>query len=567
MTVKIDYDSIPRSYREYLELMVKEGEYLAIDDEVDWDLEMGAICRYADETMSPSPIFNKVKDSPEFRAAEWGFTKSGTRGRPWCRVAPNVGAPPDATLMEILEAYMHSVENNPVHPPKILDAKDAPCKENKWTGDDIDLMKLPVPLQHAGDAERMLQSAGVNTCQTPDGKWTSWSINRSAVHDKNTMKGYWIAPNQHNGMVWAQWAEKGEDMPFAIAFGVPPVCAWQSASRIPDNVSEYDVASQMLNAPIEMVKCETNDLLVPATSEIVVEGVVSASEMLMEGPYGEHAGYHFDHKKAPKQRQDITCVTFRNNAILPTAVPAVTPNSTVIGIAVCNSGDVVLALKKEGFPVIDGLATIESSGSWFVLRVKNDWHKTTGWSLDEFMTKLGKFIWWDHIGGCFTKLLVVGEDIDPEDPLAVTYAFATRNHPEKGVWFFADSPKFGVGTEAYHTTEDYFGRIGVPGQKIKSGSGICIYSCLGTEEMVDQPKPHILTFRRAWPKDVQDKVLANWDKWGFRTPDPVLQKHASQSTPWVYFEKTGEGETPKGEYESKLKMTLGAGDNETEERA
>ena len=82
MTIKIDYDSIPRSYREYLELMVKEGEYLAIDDEVDWDLEMGAICRYADETMSPSPIFNKVKDSPGFRAAEWGFTKSGTRGSP-----------------------------------------------------------------------------------------------------------------------------------------------------------------------------------------------------------------------------------------------------------------------------------------------------------------------------------------------------------------------------------------------------------------------------------------------------------------------------------------------------
>ena len=54
MSIKIDYDSIPRSYREYLELMVKEGEYLAIDDEVDWDIEMGAICRLADETLSPS---------------------------------------------------------------------------------------------------------------------------------------------------------------------------------------------------------------------------------------------------------------------------------------------------------------------------------------------------------------------------------------------------------------------------------------------------------------------------------------------------------------------------------
>jgi 4-hydroxy-3-polyprenylbenzoate decarboxylase len=447
--------------------------------------------------------------------------------------------------MEIQAAYIHALENNPVHPPKIVDAKDAPCKENKWVGDEIDLEKLPVPLQHAGDAERMLQSAGVNICQTPDGKWTNWSINRSAVHDKNTMKGWWM-DTQHNGMIFKMWQEKGEgDMPFAIAFGVPPVCAWQSASRVPDYVDEYDIASQMLNAPIEMVKCETNDLLVPATAEIVIEGTVSLSETLVEGPYGEHAGYHFDDKVLPKPRQDITCVTFRNNAILPIAVPAVTPNSTVIGIAVCNSGDVVLGLKKEGFPIIDGLATIESSGSWFVLRVKNDWHELTGWSLDEFMNKLGKFIWWNHLGGCFTKVLVVGEDIDPDDPLAVTYAFATRNHPEKGVWYFADSPNFGVGTEAYHSVEDYFGRVSLPGKKMEivSGSGIGIYSCIGLEEHTGKPKPHILTFQRAWPKDVKDKVLANWERWGFRTPDPVLQKHASQSTPWVYFNKTGEDET------------------------
>jgi 4-hydroxy-3-polyprenylbenzoate decarboxylase len=342
-------------------------------------------------------------------------------------------------------------------------------------------------------------------------------------------------------------------MPFAIAFGVPPVAAWQSASRIPDNVSEYDVASQMLNAPIEMVKCETNDLLVPATAEIVVEGTVSITETLMEGPYGEHAGYHFDFKKLPKPRQDITCVTFRNNAILPTAVPAVTPNSTVIGIAVCNSGDVVLSLKKAGFPVIDGLATIESSGSWFVLRVKNNWHKTTGWSLDEFMNRLGKHVFWDHVGGCFTKMLVVGEDIDPEDPLAVTYAFATRNHPERGVWYFPDSPFFGVGTEAYHVLGDFLGRITGAGEmlqdpaadEIQEGSGVAIYSLLGSEANVKQEQAGILTFRRHWPKDIQEKVMANWDRWGFRTPDPILMKHASQSTPWVYFNKTGEGETKK----------------------
>jgi 4-hydroxy-3-polyprenylbenzoate decarboxylase len=545
MSVKVDHSTIPRSYRDYLDLMQREGEYVAIDDEVDWHLEMGAIQRRASETLSPSPIFNKIKGCPGFRAAEWGFEKGGTPGRPWARVGPFVGAPLDATLMEIQAAYIHSMENNKVHPPIIVDSKDAPCKQNKWVGDEIDITKIPAPLQHMGDGERMMQSASVNIVRTPDGKWTNWSINRSALHDKNTMKGFW-APTQHNGMIFAMWMEKGEDMPWALAMGVPPVCAWQSTARIPDWVDEYDAASQLLNAPIEMVKCETSDLMVPAHSEVIIEGTVSISETLLEGPYGEYAGYHFPGKKIPKPRQDITCVTFRDNAIHPSSCPGVPPNSTVNGIAICQSADVVIALKKEGFPIINGMQTIESAGHWFVLRVKNNWHELTGWTLDEFMNKLGGFVWNDHIGGCFGKILVVGEDIDPEDPLAVTYAFATRHHPERGTWFFPESKYYGLGPEGYHGSEDFFGRVGAPGQKIVTGGGLGIYSCIGLEEHVGHPKPEILTFHRSFPKAIKEKVLANWERWGFRTPDPVLQKHASQSTPWVYFNKTGEGETGRG---------------------
>jgi 4-hydroxy-3-polyprenylbenzoate decarboxylase len=543
MPVKVDYSTIPRSYRDYLELMQREGEYLAIDDEVDWNLEMGAIQRRASETLSPSPIFNRIKDCPGFRAAEWGFEKSGTRGRPWARVAPFVGAPLDSTLMEIQAAYIHSMENNPVHPPIIVDGKDAPCKQNTWVGDEIDLTKIPCPLQHSGDAERMMQSASVNICQTPDGKWTNWSINRAALHDKNTMKGYHAA-TQHNGMIFRMWQEKGEDMPWALAMGVPPVCAWQSTARIPDYVDEYDAASQMLNAPIEMVKCETSDLLVPAHSEMILEGTVSKDKNLLEGPYGEYAGYHFSHKIAPKNRIDITHVTFRDNAIHPSSCPGVPPNSCIIGIAVCQSADTVIALKKEGFPIIDGMQTIESAGHWFVLRVKNNWHQLTGWTLDEFMNRLGNFIWNNHIGGGFGKVVVVGEDIDPEDPLAVTWAFASRHHPERSTYFFTESDYYGLGPEGYHAMEDYMGRL-AGGDKV-SGGGLGLYCCIGLEEHTGHPKPEILTFHRSWPKAVKEKVLANWERWGFRTPDPVLQKHASQSTPWVYFNKTGEGETGRG---------------------
>ncbi len=535
MELKVDPKTIPDSYRDYLDLMKKEGEFLEIDDEIDWNLEIGAIIRRSSETLSKSVIFNNVKDCPGFRAADWGMQKSGTRGKPWARLAPFLGLPLDTSMMDMQKAYIKHLENGKVHPPKIVESKDAPCKENKWFGDDIDLNKIPAPLLHAVDAQRMMQTCGINIVQTPDGKWTNWSINRGAVMDKSMMAGSWL-PHQHNGIIYRMWKEKGEDCPYAIALGVPPACAVQSTSRIPDWEDEYDYASMLVDRPIEMVKCEHSDLLVPANSEIVIEGTLSATEILHEGPFGEYAGYLFTDHVLPWPKQPVTAVTFRNNAILPVNNPGVPPESIHTAIGFFQSVDSVMKIKKAGFPIIDGLQTMESAAHWFVLRVKNNWYEITGWRHDEFVKKLADFIWTDHIGGGFGKVLLVGEDIDPSDPLAVTFAFATRNHPEKGVYIPKDPKFWGLGVEGYHSMEDFH----------SGGGGLVIYSCIGLEETTGKAKPLILTFHRNYPKAVKEKILANWEKWGLHTPDPVLQKHASQNTPWVYFNKTGEGETGKG---------------------
>jgi UbiD family decarboxylase len=81
----------------------------------------------------------------------------------------------------------------------MVDAASAPCKENKWFGDDIDLYKFPTPLGHRGDRHRYIQQADINICRTPDGKWTNWSTNRGMIHDKNTMTGLWLHGTQHKG--------------------------------------------------------------------------------------------------------------------------------------------------------------------------------------------------------------------------------------------------------------------------------------------------------------------------------------------------------------------------------
>jgi 4-hydroxy-3-polyprenylbenzoate decarboxylase len=234
----------------------------------------------------------------------------------------------------------------------------------------------------------------------------------------------------------------------------------------------------------------------------------------------------------------VTKITFRDNAILPISSPGVPPDSTNISISFFCCAEYIARLKEEGFPIIDGLQNFESAGHWFVIRVKNNWHELTGWSHAEFMHKLATFIWNDHIGYGIGKIIMVGEDIDPSDPLAVMWAFATRNHPDQGMGYFTfpDVHAFGFGVDGYHSQEDFHSGNG----------GYAIYSCLGLESLTGLPKPGILTFNRGWPKAVKEKVLANWDKWGFNTPDPELMKHGTPSTPWAYFGTTGEGETGKG---------------------
>jgi 4-hydroxy-3-polyprenylbenzoate decarboxylase len=218
MAIKIDRNSIPRSYRDYLGKMIEMGEFFEIDDEVDWNLEMGAICMRASETGAPSPIFNNVKDSPKgFRAAEVGYQKSGTPGREWARVAVQLGFPPEAGIMEMQHAYNEIMENGTAHPPKIVESKIAPCKENVWTGDEVDLTKLPAPLAQASGGNRHLQTAGMYAVTTPDGKRTNWSTARAMIanppaNSKNTMVGSWL-PWQHNGMIQRMWAREGKGRP------------------------------------------------------------------------------------------------------------------------------------------------------------------------------------------------------------------------------------------------------------------------------------------------------------------------------------------------------------------
>jgi len=169
--------------------------------------------------------------------------------------------------------------------------------------------------------------------------------------------------------------------------------------------------------------------------------------------------------------------------------------------------------------------------------VKNDWHEITAWRLKEFMDKLGNALWGTHYGHLATKVLVVGEDIDPTDPVAVSWAFGTRNHPTQGCFYFPELQSVGIGPESYHSMADFNAAL-MGHEDMDVGNSLVIYSCIGLEEHVGQPKPVQLTFERNFPDAIREKVLANWKKWGL----PELNDPNRNPT-WKYFSTTGVGET------------------------
>ena len=100
-----------------------------------------------------------------------------------------------------------------------------------------------------------------------------------------------VNPYQHVGVIHGLWKAQGQDMPFAICLGVEPAVSFVSGMPLPKFANESDYLGGYFGEPIDVVKCETVPLEVPATSEIVIEGHLSATDTTMEGPMGEYAGY------------------------------------------------------------------------------------------------------------------------------------------------------------------------------------------------------------------------------------------------------------------------------------
>src|SRR5947209_6292764 len=171
--------------REYIEELRKIGELVEVHEEVDWNLEIGAIIRRCYETGAPAPLFSSIKGiNHGFRILGAPAGVSRQRGLYLSRVAISLGLNPRASGPEIVQALVDARKKKPL-PPQVV--KAAPCKQSVLIGDKVDLLDLPTPLIHDGDGGRYINTWGTIVVRSPDRKWTNWSIARVMLLDSRRM--------------------------------------------------------------------------------------------------------------------------------------------------------------------------------------------------------------------------------------------------------------------------------------------------------------------------------------------------------------------------------------------
>ena len=490
-----------RGLREYLDALREIGEVVDIDQEVDWNLEIGAIIRRCYETGSPAPVFNRVKGIESgFRVLGAPAGISRQPGLYLSRIALSLGLPARATGRELVEALV-AARKKPLIPPRIVPS--GPCKENVLLGDQVDLLRLPTPLIHAGDGGRYLNTWGTVVAQTPDKTWTNWAIARIMLLDSRRMTGI-VHPLQHLGQIHGMWKAIGKPMPFAVFQGGPPFIPFVSGMPLPKGMSEADYMGGYFGEPVEVVRCETVDLEVPATSEIVIEGFLSDTETAIEGPMGEYAGYLWPGPGTPKPVYNVTAMTYRNDPILPViaAGEPVEEDHTAQGLP--SAAELLAEIRDAGIPATMAWVPFESANHWMVVTVPRDWRSRLGYDSERLCREIGTLVFEkSKFGAVMPKLLVMNDDIDAANTLEVVWAFATRCHPGGGEIHF-DKESTSPLVAFLASSEKMAGKT----MKV-------VYNCLPPEDWGDR-LPIRCSFRHNYPQELQDKILHNWKSYGFK---------------------------------------------------
>ncbi|KAE8440798.1 Ferulic acid decarboxylase 1 [Mollisiaceae sp. DMI_Dod_QoI] len=489
------------NFRTFVETLKQDGDLIEINDVIDPHLEVGAIIRKVCETDDKAPLFNHVKGA---KNGLWrilgapGSLRKHPRQK-WGRIARHLALPPTATEKDILDKVLSAAHETPI-PPNIV--QDGPVKENKILDGSFDLTQLPAPFLHQKDGGNYVQTYGMHVVQTPDGSWTNWSIARAMVHDKDHLTGLVIEP-QHIWQVHQKWKAVGKDVPWALCFGVPPAAIMVSSMPIPDGVTESGYIGSMTGSALDVIKCETNDLLVPANAEIVFEGTLSATEVGPEGPFGEMHGYVLLGDDAHWPKYKVNAITYRNDAIMPVSNCGRLTDETHTILGPLAAAEIRRLCQDNGLPITDTFAVFEAQVTWVALKVDIQKLAAMNTTAKAFQKRVGDLVFYDKAGYTIHRLVLCGPDIDVYDSKDIMFAFSTRCRPGTDETFYDDCRGFPLIPYMSHGTAS------------PDTGGKVVSDALMPEEYQGEQHWELASFKDSFPESLQASVNARWKDWGF----------------------------------------------------
>jgi len=322
------------------------------------------------------------------------------------RLATAINAAPD----KMLETYLRAMDK-PI-PPRIV--KTGPVKEVVRRGGDVDLLALPQIVHHERDAGPYV-TAAISFAKDPGGETWNCAYNRLMIQGRDRTSIH-LTLGKHLWEFHKLAEARGEPLPVAFAIGVHPAIALGALAIGSIDEDERAIMGALLGEPLELVKCETSDVLVPAHAELVLEGEILSAARTPEGPFGEFTGYSL----GERQREIVryTAITHRRDAMFQDITVAHLDHMLLSTIPM--EANLYRAVRA----MIPSVKAVRVP-SPFTCYVSIE-QRLPGQAKNAMMAVFGADLY-------MKRVVVVDHDVDVFDDRQVNWALATRCQPDRDI--------------------------------------------------------------------------------------------------------------------------------------
>ena len=413
--------------REHIAALEEKGLLVRVKKEINKDTELHPLVRWQYRGGIPEEgrkgfLFENVVDN-KGRRYPGQSVAVGVHAASKYVYAVGLGCKPE----EIYAKWEHTL----AHPVEPVIISEGPVHEEVQMGKELEiegwgLDKFPIPISTPGFDNGPYSTCSCWISKDPDTGVQNVGNYRGQIKARNRVGIFLSGLGQDMLVHWRKCRQRGIPLEAALVVGAPPVVAFAAVTKVPRDVDEIAVAGGLAGAPIQLVKCKTVDIEVPAEAEIVVEGTVPTDVLELEGPFGESHGHMNPRQISPFL--EVRAITYRDNPVWSSWISQATPSESS-------------CIKREGYEVV----------FYNYLRRECRIGSLTKVVMHEPLTNLRKVIvlqfrdpspddGWRALHAAISRdpgvgkiVVAVDHDIDPYNWDAILWAMSYRMNPQRDV--------------------------------------------------------------------------------------------------------------------------------------